>query len=375
MVDGRSPGAATPPAARVFALPALPGRMAALLDTIVKKGATDLLLSAGSAPIVRLSGYLEPVADEALLSGEETYDIAVRLMGAEHVPQFDAHQDFDFSFEVAGLARFRCSVYVQRATVSLALRALPVTIPSLEHLGLPPAVGELALAPRGLVIVTGPTGSGKSTTMAAMIDLVNETTSKHIVTIEDPIEFLHGSKRGLVEQREVGSDTPSFQRALRGVFRQNPDVILVGEMRDAETIKTVLTLAETGHLTLATLHTNSCANTLHRIIDAFPSDEQLQIRAQLGLSLEGVVTQTLVPRRDGGLALATEIMVGTPAIKNLIREGKAHQVNAVIQAGQQFGMRTMNQSLAELVSRRLVTVEEALARSSDPRDLRALLGR
>jgi twitching motility protein PilT len=349
--------------------------MGGLLETTVKKGATDLLLSVGSGPMIRLSGYLEAVEDEPLLSGEETYEIAVRLMGPEHVPQFDAHQDFDFSFEVSALARFRCSVYVQRSTVALALRALPVTIPSLDFLGLPSAVGELAMAPRGLVIVTGPTGSGKSTTMAAMIDLINESSSKHIVTIEDPIEFIHVSKRGLVEQREVGSDTPSFNRALRSIFRQNPDVILVGEMRDAETIKTVLTLAETGHLTLATLHTNSCANTLHRIIDAFPFDEQLQIRAQLGLSLEGVVTQTLVPRRGGGLALAAEIMVGTPAIKNLVREGKAHQVNAVIQAGQQFGMRTMNQSLAELVTKRLVTVEEALARSSDPKDLRALLRR
>ncbi len=357
----------------VFHVDALPSRLATLMQEMVKKSATDLLLGAGNPPYFRVANLLELADDATPLSRDESRRLALGLLTAQQRVQFEENRDFDFSFEVSGLARFRCSAYIQRGTVSLALRALPVTIPSLESLGVPPAIGQLARLPRGLVLITGPTGSGTSTTLAAMIDLINETSAKHIVTIEDPVEFLHVNKKGAVDQREVGSDTPSFSRALRGIFRQNPDVILVGEMRDLETVQTVLTLAESGHLTFATLHTNSCANTIHRIIDAFPVDQQYQIRAQLGLSLEGVITQALLPRRGGGLILAAEIMVGTPAIKNLIREGKAHQVYAAMQAGQQFGMRTMNQSLAELVEKRQVTLEEALARSPEPKELRGLL--
>jgi twitching motility protein PilT len=374
--DGPPAAAAAPrpdSTAQVFSPDSLPPRLASLLGAMVKTGATDLLIGAGSPPSLRVSGLLEPAANQPVLTAKETREVALALLAPDQRALFEEHHDFDFSFEVSGLARFRCSVYVQRGSVSLALRALPVAIPSLAALGLPPVVAELARVPRGLVIVTGPTGSGKSTTLAAMIDLVNETAPKHLVTIEDPVEFIHRNKKAVVEQREVGADTPSFTRALRGIFRQNPDVILVGEMRDLETIQTVLTLAETGHLTFATLHTNSCANTVHRLVDAFPVDQQPQVRAQLGLTLEGVISQALLPRRGGGLALATEVMVGTPAIRNLIREGKAHQIYAVIQAGQPFGMRTLNQSLAELINRRQVTLEEALARSPDPRELQALL--
>jgi twitching motility protein PilT len=341
---------------------------------MVKAGATDLLVQAGTRPSLRVSGLLQPMDGELPVTPEESRALAWALLTESQRAQLEAQQDFDFSFGVAGLARFRCSIYVQRGTLSLAFRALPVVVPSLDSLGLPSVVAELAALPHGLVLVTGPTGSGKSTTLAAMIDLINRTSPKHIVTIEDPIEFLHRDDKAVVEQREIGTDTPSFARALRGIVRQNPDVILVGEMRDRETIQTVLTLAETGHLTLATLHTNSCANTVHRLVDAFPADHQQQIRAQLGLSLEGVVTQALLPRRGGGLALATEVMVGTPAIKHLIREGKAHQIYAALQAGQSLGMRTLNQSLAELVRKRTVALEDALARSPEPKELKAVVG-
>jgi twitching motility protein PilT len=351
----------------------LPPPLSRLIDAMMARGATDLLISGDSPPVLRISGYLEPIPDQAALSAEQIHTILTTFLSSEQQQQFEHDQDFDFSFAINGVARLRCSVYVQRGTISLALRALPLKIPSLSSLGLPPVVADFALAARGLVIVTGATGSGKSTTLAAMIDLINQTAARHVVTIEDPIEFVHDNHRCLVEQREIGRDTPGFARALRGIFRQNPDVILVGEMRDLETVQTVLTIAETGHLTFATLHTNSCASTVHRIIDAFPVSQQPQIKAQLGLTLVGVVTQALLPRSGGGLALATEVMVGTPAIKNLVREGKAHQIGAAIESGQQFGMRTLNQSLAELLRKGLVTEREAFARTPDSKDLRQLL--
>jgi twitching motility protein PilT len=366
--------ASPPRLPHVFALDALPARLATLVEAMVKASATDLLVGTGTRPSLRVSGLLQPMEGEPPITAEESGGLVRALLTEAQQTQLAQHHDCDFSFGVTGLARFRCSIYVQRGTLSLALRALPVVVPSLDSLGLPPVVADLAALPHGLVLVTGPTGSGKSTTLAAMIDLINRTTPKHIVTIEDPIEFLHRDDKAVVEQREIGTDTPCFARALRGIVRQNPDVILVGEMRDRETIQTVLTLAETGHLTLATLHTNSSANTIHRLVDAFPADQQQQIRAQLGLSLEGVITQALLPRRGGGLALATEVMVGTPAIKHLIREGKAHQIYAALQAGQSLGMRTLNQSLAELVRKRTVTMEDALARSPEPKELKAVVG-
>src|SRR2546425_814724 len=257
--------------------------------------------------------------------------------------------------------------------LTLALRLLPASIPSLEELGLPSVVAQLASLPRGLILITGPTGSGKSTALAAIIGLINLTHAKHVVTIEDPVEFVHADKLSRVEQREVGRDTPSFSRALRSVVRQSPDVVLVGEMRDVETIQTVLSLAETGHLTLATLHTSSCANTIHRIIDVFAEDRQAQIRAQLSLSLEAVLSLALLPRIGGGLALATEVMMGTAAIRAMIRDGRAHQIYGAIQAGQQGGMRTMNHSLAGLVKRRHVTLQDPEGRAPAGKEPRPLL--
>ena len=344
-----------------------------LLRIMVERHASDLHLSSGMAPLIRLSGRLAPAGDFPKLTADETRTIAQSLLNDEQRERFEQDQDIDFSFLVPGLARFRCCVYTQRGAVSIALRVVPVAIPALESLGLPPIIPRLAQRPQGLVLVTGPTGSGKSTTLAAMIDLINSTSPKHIVTIEDPIEFVHEGKMSLIDQREISSDTPSFGRALRSVFRQDPDVVLIGEMRDLETISTALTLAETGHLTLATLHTNSCAQTIHRIIDSFPASQQDQIRSQLSLVLEAVITQTLLPLIQGGRILAAEIMIATPAVRNLIRDGRVHQIYGAIQAGQTYGMRTMNQSLAELVGKKLIAKEVALARSPMPEEILKLI--
>ena len=344
-----------------------------LLRIMVERQASDLHLSSNMPPLIRLSGRLVPAGDFPKLTAGETREIALSLLNDEQRERFAHDQDIDFSVLVPGLARFRCCVYTQRAAVSIALRVVPVAIPPLESLGLPATVPRLAQRPQGLVLVTGPTGSGKSTTLAAMIDLINNTTAKHIVTIEDPIEFVHEGKMSLIDQREISSDTPSFARALRSVFRQDPDVVLIGEMRDLETISTALTLAETGHLTLATLHTNSCAQTIHRIIDSFTAAQQDQIRSQLSLVLEAVITQTLLPLIHGGRILACEIMVATPAVRNLIRDGRVHQIYQSIQAGQTYGMRTMNQSLADLVARKLIAKEVALARSPMPEEMLQLI--
>ncbi len=351
----------------------LPPEIVDLLTLALRRGATDILLAVDRAPSLRVSATLVPVEELTPPRPDAIAQLAHTLLGERGIAGLEQHHDRDFAFEVTGLARFRGSFYYQRGGLALALRVLPASIPSLDELGLPSVVAQLASLPRGLILVTGPTGSGKSTALAAIVDLINVTHAKHIMTIEDPVEFVHADKLSRVEQREVGRDTPSFSRALRGVFRQSPDVVLVGEMRDAETIQTVLSLAETGHFTLASLHTISCANTIHRIIDVFPEDRQLQIRAQLALSLEAVVSLALLPRVGGGLALATEIMIGTPAIRALVRDGRAHQIYATIQAGQQVGMRTMNASLAGLVRLRKVTREDAEARSPDVKELRQLL--
>jgi len=351
----------------------LPPEVIDLLTLALRRGATDVLLAVDRPPSLRVSATLTPVEELTSPGPDAVVRLAQTLLGEGGIAELARHRDRDFAFEVTGLARFRGSFYYQRGGLAFALRVLPGSIPSLEELGLPSVVTQLASLPRGLILVTGPTGSGKSTALAAVIELINVTYAKHILTIEDPVEFVHADKLSRVEQREVGRDTPSFSRALRSVFRQSPDVVLVGEMRDVETIQTVLSLAETGHLTLATLHTSSCANTIHRIIDVFPEDRQAQIRAQLALSLEAVLSLALLPRIGGGLALATEVMIGTAAIRAMIRDGRAHQIYGAIQAGQQVGMRTMDYSLARLVKRRHVTLEDAEARSPDVKELRQLL--
>src|SRR3989449_363455 len=351
----------------------LPAEVVALLTLALRRGATDILLAVDRPPSFRVSSTLTPVEELTPPGSEAIVRLAHTLLGEGGTVELERHRDRDFAFEVTGLARFRGSFYYQRGGLALALRVLPGSVPSLEELGLPSVAAQLASLPRGLILVTGPTGSGKSTALAAMIELINSTHAKHIVTIEDPVEFVHADKLSRVEQREVGRDTPSFARALRSVFRQSPDVVLVGEMRDVETIQTVLSLAETGHLTLATLHTSSCPSTIHRIIDVFPEDRQAQIRAQLSLSLEAVLSLALLPRIGGGLVLATEVMIGTAAIRAMIRDGRAHQIYGAIQAGQQFGMRTMNYSLPGLIKRRHVTLAGAEARSPDVKELRQLL--
>src|SRR5216683_629868 len=351
----------------------LPPEVVELLTLALRRGATDILLAVDRPPSFRVSATLTPVEELPPPGPDAIGRLAHTLLGERGIAELEQQRDRDFAFEVTGLARFRGSFYYQRGGLALALRLLPVSIPSLDDLGLPSIVAQLASLPRGLILVTGPTGSGKSTALAAIIELINLTHAKHIMTIEDPVEFVHADKLSRVEQREVGRDTPSFSRALRSVFRQSPDVVLIGEMRDVETIQTVLSLAETGHFTLASLHTSSCANTIHRIIDVFPEEGQLQVRAQLALSLEAVLSLALLPRVGSGLALATEIMIATPAIRAMIRDGRAHQIYAAIQTGQQAGMRTMNSSLAGLVKRRQITREDAEARSPDVKELRQLL--
>ena len=351
----------------------LPLEVVDLLKLALRRGATDVLLAVDRPPSFRVSATLTPAEVLAPPGPDAIVCVAHTLLGEGGFAELERHRDRDFAFEVTGLARFRGSFYYQRGGLALALRVLPASIPSLDELGLPSVVAQLASLSRGLILVTGPTGSGKSTALAAIIGLINVSHAKHIVTIEDPVEFVHADKLSRVEQREVGRDTPSFSRALRSVVRQSPDVVLVGEMRDVETIQTVLSLAETGHLTLATLHTSSCANTIHRIIDVFAENRQAQIRAQLALSLEAVLSLALLPRIGGGLVLATEVMMGTAAIRAMIRDGRAHQLYGAIQAGQQVSMRTMNHSLAALVKRRHVALEDAEARSPDVKELRQLL--
>ena len=351
----------------------LPLEVVDLLKLALRRGATDVLLAVDRPPSFRVSATLTPAEELPPPGPDAIVRVAHTLLGEGGFAELERHRDRDFAFEVTGLARFRGSFYYQRGGLALALRVLPASIPSLDELGLPSVVAQLASLSRGLILVTGPTGSGKSTALAAIIGLINVSHAKHIVTIEDPVEFVHADKLSRVEQREVGRDTPSFSRALRSVVRQSPDVVLVGEMRDVETIQTVLSLAETGHLTLATLHTSSCANTVHRIIDVFAENRQAQIRAQLALSLEAVLSLALLPRIGGGLVLATEVMMGTAAIRAMIRDGRAHQLYGAIQAGQQVSMRTMNHSLAALVKRRHVALEDAEARSPDVKELRQLL--
>ena len=347
-----------------------------LLKAMIEKGASDLHLTTGAPPQLRIDGGLVPLKTPPL-TPVETKQLCYSILTDAQKHKFEEEKELDLSFGVKNLSRFRANVYLQRGAVSGAFRTIPFKIMSFGELGLPGSVGDLAAKPRGLVLVTGPTGSGKSTTLASMIDKINTERHEHILTVEDPIEYLHPHKNCIVNQREIGADTETFRHALKYVLRQDPDVILIGEMRDLETVEAALTIAETGHLVFGTLHTNSCVQTINRVLDVFPANQQGQVRAQLSLVLEGVLSQTLIPKASGsGRALACEVMVPNPAIRNLIREDKVHQIYGQMQIGQQkFGMVTMNQSLASLISRRVISFEDGVKRSSDEAELREILNR
>ncbi|HEX2110630.1 MAG TPA: type IV pilus twitching motility protein PilT [Gaiellaceae bacterium] len=347
-----------------------------LLERMVAHGASDLHVTSGVEPTVRVDGRLVPLEGFGRLTGEDTQRLLYRMLSTEQQKHLEVNRQLDLAHAVPGLARFRANVYFQRHSVGAAFRLIPFELKTLEELGMPPALAELAERPRGLVLVTGPTGSGKSTTLAAMIDLINRNRADHIMTIEDPIEFLHRHKRCVVNQREIGPDATSFAEALRGALRQDPDVILLGEMRDLETIATALTAAETGHLVFATLHTQDAPSTVDRLIDVFPATQQAQVRVQIAATLQGVVTQTLLPRADGtGRVAAAEVLLPDDAVRNLIRQAKVEQIYSVMQTGGKRGMQTLEQSLADLVIRGIVTQEVALSRSSRPDQLVGLLQR
>ncbi len=345
-----------------------------LLKIMLEKDASDLHLTVGSPPQIRVDGNLINLHMDPL-TPVETKQMCYSVLTEAQKKRFEEENELDLSFGIKDLSRFRANIFLQRGTVAAAFRSIPYTIRSFQELGLPPIVKELSKKPRGLILVTGPTGSGKSTTLAAMIDDINSSRPFHIMTVEDPIEYVHPHKKGIVNQREVGADTKSFKTALKYILRQDPDVVLIGEMRDLETIEAALTIAETGHLALATLHTNSCVQTINRIIDVFPPFQQPQVRAQLSMVLEGVLSQILLPRASGkGRVLAMEIMVPNAAIRNLIREEKVHQIYSQMQMGQsKYGMQTMNQSLADLFLRKMITYDDAISRSSMPDELNEMI--
>lgn len=347
-----------------------------LLHLMIERGASDIHITTGSPPQLRINGKLTPIGSTPLTAAE-TKQMCYSILTEAQKHRFEEENELDLSFGVKGLSRFRANIFVQRGAVSGAIRSIPFQLKTFEELGLPPVARELVKKPRGLILVTGPTGSGKSTTLAAMIDRINSERHEHIVTIEDPIEFVHNHKMCVVNQREVHADTKSFKNALKYILRQDPDVVLIGEMRDLETIEAALSISETGHLTFATLHTNSSVQTINRIVDVFPPHQQPQIRAQLSFVLEGVLSQQLLPRKDGmGRVLALEVMVPNPAIRNLIREDKIHQIYSIMQTGQgKFGMQTMNQSLHDLFIRGLITKDEAIGRSNVPDELISMINR
>jgi twitching motility protein PilT len=348
--------------------------MRELLEEMVARNASDLHLTAGLPPQYRVDGEVSSGPFE-VLSGEETRRLAYSILNEEQKKRFENDRELDFSFGVQGISRFRANVFMQRGVTSMAIRQIPYAIHGFEELGLPPVCRQLINRTQGLILVTGPTGSGKSTTLATMVDTINQTRGGHIITIEDPIEYVHQHKKCIVNQREVNNDTKSFAQALKYVLRQDPDVILIGEMRDRETIGAALTIAETGHLALATLHTNSTFESINRIIDVFPPEQQNQVRSQLSFSMAGVITQQLIPRAKGnGRVLCLEIMICTAAIKAMIRDNKTHQIYGLMQAGQKHGMQTMNQSLCQAVENRWISLETALGRSADQQELRQMLG-
>jgi twitching motility protein PilT len=345
-----------------------------LLNIMIDRGASDLHITTGTPPRLRIDGKLISV-DHPQLSPADTKALCYSILTDAQKHKFEENNELDLSFGVKGLSRFRANIFMQRGAVAGAFRTIPFEIKTFKELGLPEIVNELVKKPRGLILVTGPTGSGKSTTLAAMIDRINSDRAEHIVTVEDPIEYLHHHKKCLINQREVNADTHSFKNALRYILRQDPDVVLIGEMRDLETIEAALTVSETGHLTLATLHTNSAVQTINRVIDVFPPHQQEQIRVQLSFVLEGVLAQQLISKKAGhGRIVAFELMVPNPAIRNLIREDKVHQIYSMMQTGQtKFAMQTMNQSLYELYAKGLITYEDALGRSMVPEELIAMM--
>jgi twitching motility protein PilT len=342
-----------------------------LLTHMLEIRASDLHLTVASPPLFRIDGRLAPKGVDRL-TADQVLKLAYSVMNEQQRKEFEQKKEVDFSFGVQNVARFRANVFLQRGCAACAFRQIPYVINKLEDLGLPQIVSKLAEKPNGLVLVTGPTGSGKSTTLAAMVDKINNEREGHILTIEDPIEFVHQHKKCMVNQREVHQDTDSFTNALRVSLRQDPDVVLIGEMRDLETISAALSIAETGHLTLATLHTNSAAKSVNRIIDVFPSEQKATIRAQLSMVLEGIVSQALLPRIGGGRVLACEVMIATTAVRALIRDDKVHQLQGIIEIGQKFGMQTMNSELARLFQRGQISMKDALGRSPDPDALQKL---
>jgi twitching motility protein PilT len=347
-----------------------------LLTELVSRGGSDLHVTVGSHPVVRVHGALVRLEEFPRLTADDSLRMLYRIMSSDQQKRLETQGQIDMSYSIPGLARFRVNAYSQRESLAAAFRLIPMELKTLEELGLPPSLHLLTRKPRGLVLITGPTGSGKSTTLAALIDEINRERSDHIVTIEDPIEFLHKHKGCIVNQREIGSDTQSFADALRAALRQDPDVILLGEMRDLETIATALTAAETGHLVFATLHTQSAPATVDRVIDVFPAAQQEQIRMQLASTLEGVITQTLLPTADGtGRVAALEILFPDDAVRNLIRQARVEQIYSVMQTGTQRGMQTMEQALGALVTRTVITKETAVAASSRPDMLLGLLDR
>jgi twitching motility protein PilT len=346
-----------------------------ILLEVVKRNASDLHLTAGVPPMLRQRGRLAALEDYPKLTPEDTREFIYSILTTEQRRRLETDLQLDFAYVVPGHARFRVNAYFQRGAVAAAFRLIPSEIIPIDELGLPAVVHELTRKPRGIVLVTGPTGSGKSTSLAAMIDEINRSREEHIITIEDPIEFVHAHRRCMINQRELGNDATSFAAALKGALREDPDVILVGEMRDLETISTALTAAETGHLVFATLHTQDAPQTIDRVIDVFTPEQQAQVRVQLSVTLQGVMTQQLLPTSDGaGRCVACEILVPTPAVRNLIREGKIHQIPSVIQTGSAHGMQSMDSALATLVRAGKITQDVAESRSSTPEELRRLLG-
>lgn len=347
-----------------------------LLKQMIDRGASDLHVTTGSPPRLRIDGKLIPI-DHPPLTPVDTKNLCYSILTDAQKHRFEENNELDLSFGIKGLSRFRANIFMQRGAVAGAFRTIPFGIKTFNELGLPDIINELVKKPRGLIVVTGPTGSGKSTTLAAMVDRINEERYDHIITIEDPIEYLHGHKKSIINQREVNADTTSFKAALKYVLRQDPDVVLIGEMRDLETIEAALTVSETGHLTLATLHTNSAVQTINRIIDVFPSHQQEQIRVQLSFVLEGIISQQLIPKKSGqGRVLAVEILIPNPAVRNLIREDKIHQIYSIMQTGQaRSGMQTMNQSLLELYTKGLISYEDAIGRSMVPEELITMIQR